>query len=582
MDKFRWHRILAIASVSLVLCVTFSTFTIAGQAVKNPNTIIEVVVSGSESFDPAYNCCTESQQITRALYDPLLHEEASGEFVPWLATQVPSVENGLIKDGGATYILPIRKGVKFHNGDVLTPEDVEYSFERMMALDVDGGFGFDYLNPLVGKTSSRDENGNIQITFTEIDKAVEVQGNNVVFHLARPVPWFLSLLTDPAFIVDKSWTIKHGGWPGTAETWEKYNRPALKDLPMSDKENGTGPFELAGWEPGKEVDLVRYDGYWHGPAKVERVVRKVVSEWSTRLMMLKSGDADVVNVPTEYLSQVEGLEGIRIERGLPLARISALYFNQDIAVESKFIGSGKLDGEGIPPDFFSYVNIRKAFSYLFNWKILIQDIYNGTVLKATGPIPKGLPYYNPDQEAYQYDPEKATELFKESYNGQLWEVGFKLTAVVYTNADKRIIDILRYNLKEINPKFDIESVAEPWSALWAHQVQGWLPLFVSGWGADYPDPHNMIFNFMDSRGPDAGTQGFSKYNKLVDAGISTMVPSERKEIYYELQELAYQDAIDIWLYQDVGHRVSRTWLHGDWMYPHWSPEADYYYGEWKE
>lgn len=582
MNRLKWQQMGLVFVVVFALCMTLTTSVVADQTVKNPDRIVEAGTSGSECLDPAYNCCTEALQLTRAMYDPLLHEGPSGEIIPWLATKVPSKENGLIKNGGKTYILPIRKNVKFHNGDVLTPEDVEYSFERMMALDVSGGFGFVYLNPLVGKTSTRDENGNFQVTFEEIDNSVEVEGNSVVFHLARPLPWFLRILTDPAFTVDKSWTINQGGWPGTAETWKEYNRPDLKDLPMSDQENGTGPFKLANWEPEESIQLVRYNDYWHGPAKVKRVVRKIVPEWSTRLMMLKTGDADIITTPREYLVQVKGLQGVSVETGIPQAGISAIYFNQEISPKSKFIGSGKLDGEGVPPDFFSNVTVRKAFSYAFNWQTLIQDVFKGRVLKAKGPIPKGLPYYNPDQKTYHNDPEKAKELFKEAYNGKLWEVGFKLTAIVYQNSDKRIIDILRYNLKQINPKFDIKTAMEPWSALWSHQVRGWLPLFVSGWGADYPDPHNLIFNFMYSLGPDASTQGFDKYDKLVESGISTRDPDERKEIYYKLQKLAYQDAVNIWLYQGTTNFVSRTWLHGDWKYPHWSPGAAYYYNLWKE
>ena len=575
-----WSGVLFATSVAL-FAVLLGTVVAVGQSVKNPGILIEATDVGSECLDPAYNCCGEEIQITTALYDPLLHETPTGELIPWLATEVPTVENGLIQDDGRTYILPIRKGVRFHNGDELTPEDVEYSFERMMVMDVPGGFGFVYTLPFLGVDSTRDENGNLQVSFEEIDRSVEVQGDCVVFHLANPVPWFLHILADPPFIVDKSWTIAQGSWPGTEETWLEYNMRALEDMPLCKIANGTGPFKLVRFEPETVVELVRNDDYWAGPAKLERVIRKVVPEWSTRLMMLQNGDADIVSVPREYLDQVRGLEGVRVITGIPDARISAIYFNQRIAPESKFIGSGELDGNGIPPDFFSHVTVRKAFCYSFDWDTMINDIFKGMVKKATGPIPSSLPYYNPDQETYYYDPEIAAQLFQQAYDGKLWERGFKFTAVVYTEGDKRIIDLLRYSLKQINPKFEIECVVEPWSALWAHQVQGWLPLFVSGWGADYPDPHTMVHNFMYSRGPDAATQGINKYDELVEAGRSTMDPEKRREIYYELQRLAYEDAIDIWLYESTGWVVMRDWVQGDWRYPFWSAELTYYYGVWK-
>ena len=61
------------------------------------------------------------------------------ELVPALATEVPTIDNGLISEDGLTYTFPIREGVMFHDGTELTAEDVKYSWDRVMTMDLPGG-----------------------------------------------------------------------------------------------------------------------------------------------------------------------------------------------------------------------------------------------------------------------------------------------------------------------------------------------------------------------------------------------------------------------------------------------------------
>jgi ABC-type transport system substrate-binding protein len=132
--------------------------------VKNPDTYVVVGIGDFiDTLDPAAAYDTGSGSIIFNVYETLIFFDGPhpDKFVPWLATQVPSVENGLIRDGGLTYVFPIRQGVKFHYGPVkdangteipgsgiLTPEDVEYSFERGMLQDRAGGPQWLLLEPL--------------------------------------------------------------------------------------------------------------------------------------------------------------------------------------------------------------------------------------------------------------------------------------------------------------------------------------------------------------------------------------------------------------------------------------------------
>ncbi|MEM3907793.1 MAG: ABC transporter substrate-binding protein, partial [Nitrososphaerota archaeon] len=258
--------------------------TPARPPIKNPDTIIEATIGEPETLDPAWAYDTASGEVIFNIYETLIffNREKVDEFIPMIAEKVPSVENGLIKDDGRTIIFPIRKGIKTHAGGEITPEDVEYSFERTMVQDRDGGPVWMLLEPLLGVESTRDpETGEIVVTFDQIDRAVEVEGNNVVFRLAKPFPTvtFLQILSQTwASIVDKECAIQNGAWPGTEENWQDYNNPETPELQEIDC--GSGPFKLERWEHGKEVSLVRFDDYWRGPAKIARAVIKKVDEWS--------------------------------------------------------------------------------------------------------------------------------------------------------------------------------------------------------------------------------------------------------------------------------------------------------------
>src|SRR4030042_4823574 len=130
-----------VITVLLTFFVVLVTVTsdVAAQPLKNPNMAVVARVYAIESLDPAY--AYVGFEPLQNIYETLIayKPESSSEFIPCLASKVPSLENKLISEDGLTYTFPIRKGIKFHNGAELTPRDVEYSFERAMVSDPAGG-----------------------------------------------------------------------------------------------------------------------------------------------------------------------------------------------------------------------------------------------------------------------------------------------------------------------------------------------------------------------------------------------------------------------------------------------------------
>jgi len=239
------------------------------------------------------------------------------------------------------------------------------------------------------------------------------------------------------------------------------------------------------------------------------------------------------------------------------------------------LGSGKLDGEGIPPDFFSDIHVRKGFSYLFPYDIMIEKAQQGQAIRNPGPIPEGLLGYTDDPELfYEFDLEKAKEEFQQAWDGELWEKGCKYNIFYNEGNDvrKTACDMLSTYAKMVNPKFELTPVGVQWSSYLKQFLAEQLPMYTIGWLADYPDPHNWVPTYLGSSGTYSGYYGenyieWAKENvdPLIEAAMKSTDPEERASIYKELQQIAHDQAIALYLYQPIGHHVQRDWVKG-WYY----------------
>jgi peptide/nickel transport system substrate-binding protein len=523
---------------------------------RNPNMFVEQTIGDIDSLDPAWIYDTASAQQVGYIYETLIYYdgESTDEFVPVLATEwaYDTTDN--------TLRFKIREGVKFHNGNDLTPEDVEYTFERAMVQDRPGGPVWMFFQPLLGVWGLDDTD------FAAIDPAVGVDGDWVVFTLVGDyweLPFMQILCGGWASIVDREWCIAQGDWDGTAEDIDRVKHPAnAGDTPLYDQANGTGPWELDAWVPNDQIIVKRSDGYWRDPAPFEYVVTKVVDEWSARKLALQNGDADIVYVPATNYPEMDEMAQtyiLNVYEDLPSLTIDALFFNMDINPESTYIGTGELDGEGIPVDFFSDIDVRKGFCYAFDYDTYIADALNGQGEQRGSPVVEGLPYFNPDAPMYEYDLEQAEEHLRAAWDGQVWENGFKLT-LLYNAGNlprKTACEILAENLYSLNPKFQVSIQPLAWPVILG-KIFGTrdMPIFQIGWLPDYPHPDNFIVPFMHSTGTFSQFQGYgsAELDAKIEAAFKETDPTLQQQKYYELQQIYYQDAPGIVLAQPLARR----------------------------
>jgi len=572
------------ALVAALLSGSVPAPALAASSVSNPDTYTYLTISDADSLDPGYSYDTNSHMIVMNIYETLFQFDGASteELLPLSASQVPTRENGLISTDGRTYTIPIRAGVKFHDGTPMTVEDVRWSVLRFLLMDRAAGPSALLLEPLLGYPSTRDEAGKILPgVWEDANRAVTAQGDKLILRLPRPYSPLLSILASWAPVVSKSWAVKNGDWDGAEETWRKFNNPNKESSPLFERANGTGPFKLERWDRAtKEFVLTRNDKYWRTPAKLKNVVVKGVTEFGTRKLMLKAGDADAIFADRPLLTQLQGLPGVRIIDDLPTIDMDpVVFFTYKInEVGNTFLGSGKLDGAGIPPDFFSDKDVRKAFAYSFDYKGFINDVMRGKGTQATGAIPKSLPGHNAGGRKHQLDKKKAEEHFRKAFDGKLWETGFKFT-LAYNSGNlprQTVCQILKRNIEALNPKFKIDARPVDWPAFLDNYKAAKMPLFVMGWNADYPDPHNFAFTFLHSKGDYPQTQKFKnpEFDRLVEEGNAETDLAKRKTIYAKLQALAFEEAPQLYLVDASRYRTQRTWVKG-WYHNPIMPDAPY-------
>jgi peptide/nickel transport system substrate-binding protein len=200
-------------------------------------------------FDPA-----ESQGIITpymiyyALHDALVKPMPGQPLAPSLA------ESWTVAKDNLAYEFVLRKGVRFHNGDPVTADDVKFSFERYR--------------------------GAASKTLKDRVAAVEVLGaDRVRFRLKQPWPDFLNFYA----------TATGAGWIVPKKYVEKVGDEGFKRAPI-----GAGPYRFISFTPGVELVMESVDTYWRKRPSVKRFVFKVIPDESTRLAALKRGEADIV------------------------------------------------------------------------------------------------------------------------------------------------------------------------------------------------------------------------------------------------------------------------------------------------
>ncbi len=594
----------------------------AGTKSKDPTTMTEMSFGDPETLDPAHDYETAGSQKLQNIYEGLVAYKGvdPNQFVPKLAEAIP--DPVATADGGSQYVWKIKDGVKFHNGDALTAEDVAFSFWRTMLVNdnsADPGFLLseafftnpDSKNPMDDATELVDPKGSLisdaealkkqpaaklEAACQKVKDAVQFDNASRTVTMTLDHPWgpFIpSLVSNWAFITDMKWVGDNGEWNGDCKTWQNFYGITSENQKLRDKTNGTGPYMLEKWTPGDSLSLVVFPDYWGPKPKIQRWVEKIVNEFGTRFASLQAGDADwiavgsaadwvqmdtLVSQDCDYnTGQCQPINPpnpsgiLRRYKGVPTVNRTDIQYNWKVADGSNFIGSGKLDGNGVPPDFFKDEHVRKAFNYCFDYDTYIKDVQQGEgVASLALSLPGQLGYDGSPN--YTFDLQKCADELKASTwtstdGKSLWDTGFymQLAYNAGNTARQSIAEILAASLQQVNPKFYISAVSMPWPTfLQARRAQQFAISSV-GWQQDINDPHNwyvpyLIGTYAAQMSIPADVK--ASYQDLITQGVAATDPAKRAEIYKQLNQKVYDLALYAILPVATTHRYEPLYLHG--------------------
>ena len=316
-----------------------------------------------------------------AMHDAILKAMPGDPMAPCLA------ESCTMSSDGLSYALALRKGVKFHNGEELTAEDVKFSLERYRGA---------------AAKSLKDRVANVEIH----------DPHRLTIRLKEPWPDFLTFYGT---------MVAGAGWIVPRKYVEQVGDDGFKKRPV-----GLGPYKFVSHTPGVELVLEAFEGYWRKVPSVKRLVFKSVPEATTRFAMLKRGEIDVA-----YLLDVPQAQELKRDPSFKVA------FSGGIA-------SFYLDYFDMwdPKSPWADRRVRLAASHAIDRRALNEAETLGQSRPNGGFVPRNLEFALP-LEAHAYDPATAKQLLAEAGYPQGFDAGDLHPFPPYTSVGEAVAGYLQ-------------------------------------------------------------------------------------------------------------------------------------------
>lgn len=459
----------------------------------DPNIITVVARLGPNSLNPMKANDEGTARLQQLVFDSLLDNGDDLDIVNTLAERVETPDP-------LTYVVHLRRGVRFHDGRALTAADVVFSFARF----VDPA----YVSPHKG-------------AFTVMAGVRAIDEYTVAFTLKEPFPAFPVSNLVPIPVVPAG----------------------MDDAAIAAHPVGSGPYRFVRYDVDDEVVLSAFDGYWQGAPKNAGVVLKIVPDDTMRGLELRKGTADLMinDVPPDIAYQFEKSEEARIVRE-PGLDFSYLGFNMTDPV-------------------LSDKRVRHAIGYAIDREAIVKYLRRGMARVATGLVPPQHVAYEPDIHTFSFDPARAKQLLDEAGypdpdgDGPLPRL--HLTLKISTNEEIRLqCTVIQQDLRRVGIDLDVRSYE--FATMFADVVSGNFQIMSLIWvGGAMIDPDILRRVFHSAQVPPSGfNRGRYKnpeVDRLLDEASATLDAEERKRLYRAAQQLIADDApyIPIWNRQNV-------------------------------
>jgi peptide/nickel transport system substrate-binding protein len=438
----------------------------------------------TQSFDPTAMVGTTPYLVADYIFDGLVDIGPKGMY-PALAT------SWKISPDGKQMDFNLRQGVKFHNGDAFTAEDVKFTYERIMAPDSTHSFAKQF-----------------QDAIDHIDAPTP---DMVRFFLKQPWPvFFTSTRYSMQPIVPKNYYTKVGA-------------KSFLDHPV-----GTGPYKLVEFKAGEWNKFEANDSYWGDAPKVKSVTQIVVKEPFTRYAMLKRGEADIVT----------GLAGPLLEK---------IKTDPDVKIYlTRYTGtSGIMFNKDLFPEAADK-RVRLAIGYAIDRAAIGQKILGGVCQPASSMATPGTYGYLKGLPQIPYDPSKAKALLKEAGVAP----GYKLTFAIQTQSFNalpnapQVLEAIAGYLEAVGFTVERRNVD---NAAWISMMRGHKPTSIFYAPITVPDDGGEIIQsyFVSWSGWTAQSVKIPEYDQIYSKETQEPNVEERMKLLHRFAALESQNQENI-------------------------------------
>ncbi len=474
----------------------------AGEIAKD--TLLWGVNAEASSLDPSTSKDTVTHMMMYQIYDSLVKEDPSDytKLIPGLA------ESWEFNEDNTEVTFHIREGVKFHNGDIMTADDVQFSLQRSLESSYSSAIS------------------------EAIDHFEKVDDKTVKCVLKYPYSPILDVMTNMTYgIVSK----------------RAVEEAEANDIDFARNPCGTGAYKIVEWRSGDALVLERFDDYYDGAAKIKNLIYKLIPDAASGAIALEDGTLDayyiVASSDFEHLKETEGINYVECA-GVGLHHIT---FN-------------------VTDGIFKDKKIRQAVAYALNRDDIVIGGAEGYATIANCLVPTSIFGYIDDFEWYEQDIEKAKELLAEAGYPNGFDVVFSMQG---SDTYMKPAEVVQDQLRKIgiNVTFNkMERAAFLEDVGGNRNFQASLRMI----NATVRDADSVLTRRFHSKMLGGGNNysGYSnpEVDTLIEKARMTVDSNERLKMYRQINEILKDDVPLIPIYTDIVYMFYRDNLKN--FYPH--------------
>jgi peptide/nickel transport system substrate-binding protein len=464
---------------------------------RNSNTFVIALGDNIRTIDPIGSPSVDaaSERVRTLMFNSLVKKDEKFDYVGELASDIKRSDDGL------THTFTLRDNVKFHDGRVMTSADVKYTLDLLFSSSF-------------AKAASFFEAGEQKKSYI---KSVEAPDQRtVVVTLTKPWVGLLSNLV-PIPIIPK-------------DSYE-----SQKTHPL-----GTGPFKFVSYDNTQQIcDVDAFPEYWDGPAQLQHVRVRVISDMNALQAELQAGRVDIAPMPTSL--SPDAVKRLEQDRNLQVRAFAG----SNVNLLTLNTSSPPLDN----------VKVRQAIAYAIDRQTMIQQLLLGYGKIAHSIIPEESWAYSPGQ-TYNYDPALARKLLAEANFHADKPLVYKLSGS--SIAGRQYAGVIQNALKEVGIPVEIQT--SEINTLFDELRRGNFQIAYGQWVGGNQDPifYKDLFASSEIPTQTRSSRNRSRYSNpeldaLIDQAVNTYDRQKAKELYVKIQEIVSRDVpvIPLWYQSNV-------------------------------